>query len=453
MAKKKAQPRCRGYFLTVNEAALNEELNYDNIENYIGKRKLKVEYCCWDEERGDSGNLHIHLYIEFLDAKTPSAVCKIFPGAHVEQRKGDPNIMRRYVEKPKGATFGKKKEEKSHTVIRPIKELGDFTRLSGLASQGREDDGEKETLNEKLTRYVEVFNSVEEVEDVDLWFARQFRLVLAERFRKKQEQALFDKIGETKTSSTGKSVKMLKRKVAYLFGDSRAGKTFGVKMKYGSENVYTTTSVDHPFDDYQGQQVLHMDEFRSEMPFREFLTIVQGYREDNMLSARYQNTMNLAESVIVSTNIPIEQQYANIKAEHKESWQAFYNRFVSGVWELVYSPVDDMRFICCVSTVESYSPAARAELDFSDPPVALDGVEWVRDIADFKMVKDFIARGLPANMAAVQAEKDRFAAEARAKEERAVKAREIMQKKAEAQIARAMANSEKSKKDNEERPF
>lgn len=397
--------KCRGWVGTINYGAMTARLSYDEIQNYVDNElKLSYEYFCYDEEQGDTGNLHVHFYIEFLDAKTFSSMSKKFPAVHLEPRKGTPTEARNYVMKPVGMTFSKGDTEKSHTVLKPMVEAGDFSRLSKITRRG---EPEKLSVNEKLKLYVEKYDSLKEIEDVDLWFAKQYKEVLATRFIAKKEQALFERIGETVAGASGETSEILHRKVYYLHGESRAGKTYGVKLKYGSKNVYTVSAFDHPFDDYEGQRVLHLDEFRSDLPLKEVLVMLQGYREDNRLSARYYNGVNLSDTIILSTNLSITQQYAEVKDKHPESWQAFYNRFNAGIWEMVYSEADDTRYISCVSAPGDYSPGARASLDFSIPPVDINkGVVWVRDPADFCIAKRLIKRGVSPTLAAIQAEKD-----------------------------------------------
>lgn len=406
--------RIRSWMITINEKAITPELCYENMESYIGSRfnPDRITYFAWNEERGETGNLHIHLYIELKDGKTFSAMRKLLPGAHLEKRKKTPDQARGYLLKPK---------EKQDTIVRPIQEWGDFSKLSATkAKSASTDEPPKETLNQKLKRYVDTYNSVEEVENVDLWFAKQFKTVLTERFLKKKEEALFVRIGQTIVGSQGQKVDMMNRRIYYLFGDSRVGKTFGVKMKYGSANVYTPSTFDHLWDDYRGQAVLNLDEFRSDMPFRELLVLFQGYREHNKLSARYENNTNLADTIILSTNLRIEDQYQSVRATHSESWQAFYNRFNAGVWEMVYSPADNLRLLCCISRPEDYSAAMQASLDFSDPPVDVnDGVLWIHDIKDFDIAKKLAHSGRSATLAAIEAEK---AAAAKAAAEKAAQA-------------------------------
>lgn len=394
--------RIRGWVITINEKAITSDLCYENMTSYISSHfNLKrTEYYAWNEERGESGNLHIHLYIEFKDVKTFSSMCKHFPGAHIEERKGTPTEARNYLIKAIG---------NNKTILRPIQEWGDFSKLSAVKERNTSTTSPEQpkiTLNQRLKLYVKKYNSVEEVEDVDLWFARQFKSVLAERFLKKKEEALFARIGQTVIGSKGQKVDMMNRKIYYLYGDSRVGKTFGIKMKYGSANVYTPSTFDHLWDDYRGQAVLNLDEFRSDMPFRELLVLFQGYREHNKLSARYENNTNLADTIILSTNLRIEDQYQSVRTTHRESWQAFYNRFNAGIWEMVYSPADNLRLLCCISSPDDYSAAARDSLDFSDPPVDInDGVLWIHDTKDFDIAKRLVHTGRSATLAAIEAEK------------------------------------------------
>lgn len=408
MSKNQSNDRFRGYFITVNEKAMTDlKLTYENMMEFVKENKLTYEYLAFNEECGKSGNKHLHIYIEFINPRMFSAIRKIFKGAHIEPRKADPTKLRNYIVKPIGMKWGKMKEEKDDTVVKPIQEYGSFERLSNVGKSTTEDSTPKETSAQKFKRYIETYDSIDEVIDEDVYFAKMFRRELEQRFLAKKEKALFERIGRTKVSSSGNVVELLDRKVYYLQGESRVGKTFGIKLKYGSANVYVTTAEKNFFDDYKEQRVLNLDDFQSEMNFKEFLTVLQTYRTDNLVSARYANKKNLSEVVIVSSNLPIENQYEEIKYRDHASYQAFINRFTAGIWEMIYSPKNDERFICCIATPEMYSPAARKALDFSEPPVCLDEVTLVESIDDFRLIKSLIRTGRSTSKSAIQAEKRR----------------------------------------------
>jgi len=76
---------------------------------------------------------------------------------------------------------------------------------------------------------------------------------------------------------------------------------------------------------------------------------------------------------------------------------------------MVYSEIDDVRLISCVSDELDYSPSCRKELDFSDPPVDLnDGVIWIKDRKDFVIAKYLINGHKSALPEAIEAEKSRI---------------------------------------------
>ena len=51
--------------------------------------------------------------------------------------------------------------------------------------------------------------------------------------------------------------------VTYIFGKTGGGKTRSVMDKYGYANCYRVTDYKHPFDTYDGQDVIIFEEFRS----------------------------------------------------------------------------------------------------------------------------------------------------------------------------------------------
>lgn len=59
--------------------------------------------------------------------------------------------------------------------------------------------------------------------------------------------------------------------VSYLFGPTGLGKTRSVMEKYNYEDVFRVTDYKHPFDNYEGQDVMVFDEYRSQFTVPQFL--------------------------------------------------------------------------------------------------------------------------------------------------------------------------------------
>lgn len=109
--------------------------------------------------------------------------------------------------------------------------------------------------------------------------------------------------------------------VSYIFGRTGSGKTRGVMDAYGYENCYRVTDYKHPFDTYDGQDVLIFEEFRGSLKHGDMLNYLDGY--PLLLPCRYFNRQACFTKVFIITNIPPDAQYSNVDAESRN---AFFRR-------------------------------------------------------------------------------------------------------------------------------
>ena len=109
--------------------------------------------------------------------------------------------------------------------------------------------------------------------------------------------------------------------VTYIFGKTGGGKTRSVMDKYGYANCYRVTDYKHPFDTYDGQDVIIFEEFRSGLKHGDMLNYLDGY--PLLLPCRYFNRQACFTKVFIITNIPPEKQYMNIDRETRD---AFFRR-------------------------------------------------------------------------------------------------------------------------------
>lgn len=112
--------------------------------------------------------------------------------------------------------------------------------------------------------------------------------------------------------------------VTYIWGATGSGKTRSVKEKYGYSSVYTITDYAHPWDGYNGQDVILFEEYRSNLRIADMLQILDGYPIE--LPCRYYNKVACFTKVYFSTNIDLKWQYSNIQRDEPETWQAFLRR-------------------------------------------------------------------------------------------------------------------------------
>lgn len=118
----------------------------------------------------------------------------------------------------------------------------------------------------------------------------------------------------------------------YLAGDTGMGKTRYVMEKYGYSNVYRVTNYDSgAFDQYDGQDVVVFEEFRSGFKIQQMLNFLDGYPVQ--LPARYANKMAKFTKVFIITNWCLNDQYRSIQEGHPKTWHAFLRR-IDGIAEV-----------------------------------------------------------------------------------------------------------------------
>lgn len=119
----------------------------------------------------------------------------------------------------------------------------------------------------------------------------------------------------------------------YLAGDTGTGKTRYVMEKHGYSNVYRVTNYDSgAFDQYDGQEVVVFEEFRSGFKIQQMLNFLDGYPVQ--LPARYANKMAKFTKVYIVTNWDLNDQYRSVQTAHKKTWDAFLRR-IDGIGEIM----------------------------------------------------------------------------------------------------------------------
>ena len=179
-----------------------------------------------------------------------------FPGAHIELRRGSPQQALLYLQKPEGVLFGG--EEKSHTVVIPVQTEGDFAPYA-LLKWRRRSETEKMKTQEKFEYFLENCTSFQEVKYQDVHFSTMHQKSLESAFSEKQFTDFVNSDAvKTFTNADGNKCYTVDRKVYYLWGASRAGKSHGVERKHGQENVSLVGSLcrSMKFDDYRETPVM-----------------------------------------------------------------------------------------------------------------------------------------------------------------------------------------------------
>ncbi len=116
-----------------------------------------------------------------------------------------------------------------------------------------------------------------------------------------------------------------KMKVYYIYGSAGCGKTSYVFQKHGYDDVYRTTNYEFGWiDDYNGEKILFLDEFRSSFKISEILDYLDG--QPIRIRGQHYNRVACYDTVHIVSNLSLKEQYTNIQQTEPKTWAAFCRR-------------------------------------------------------------------------------------------------------------------------------
>lgn len=117
-----------------------------------------------------------------------------------------------------------------------------------------------------------------------------------------------------------------KLEVAYLYGDTGAGKTRSIYESHDPREICRVTNYRKgvSFDAYNGQDVLVFEEFHSQIPIGDMLNYLDIYPLS--LPARYTDRTACYTKVYITSNLPLTAQYRDEQYHRREIWAAFLRR-------------------------------------------------------------------------------------------------------------------------------
>ena len=117
-------------------------------------------------------------------------------------------------------------------------------------------------------------------------------------------------------------------KVYYIYGSAGCGKTSYVFQKHGYDDVYRTTNYEFGWiDDYNGEKILFLDEFRSSFKISEILDYLDG--QPIRIRGRHYNRVACYDIVYIVSNLSLKEQYTNIQQSEPKTWAAFCRRITT----------------------------------------------------------------------------------------------------------------------------
>lgn len=261
---------------------------------------------------------HVHMVLSSKNANSLKAVQKVFPGIHAEAMRGTKEQAAAYLRKED------KFEEKGEKV------LAEFN-IDGIQSnQGRRND---------LTEYGEMLEKGYTPKQIFIECG-----IESEKYRTMIENHFY-LLKEKQTP--------VKRDVSVYWhtGLSGSGKSYTyVKLceEHGEDNVYFISDYKNPWDDYNGEPIVVMDDFKSNVPLTELLTWLDCYK--TTLRARYANKKALYKEVHITSVYPPEaafRKYIENGTNRVETYEQlarritlvkYHVKIVPGIWRVYDFP-------------------------------------------------------------------------------------------------------------------
>lgn len=289
--------RHRKYILTINNPG--SDWTHEKIRAALDT--LQLRYACMADEVGlQEHTPHTHV---FFVAKTSairfSTVKGLFPTAHIEPAQGSSEENRAYVQKSGKWTS----DEKTDTSV-----PGTFEEWGELPIEHQGARSDLAILYEYVKDGLSNFEIMEQNPDYMLNLEKIERARQA--VREQQYRDTFRKL-----------------EVTYIWGPTGVGKTRSVMEKYGYSGVHRVTDYQHPFDSYQGEDVLVFDEFRSRsscIKIQDFLNYLDGYPLS--LPCRYTNRVACYTKVYIISNLCLSRQYPDEQYNSPATFAALLRR-------------------------------------------------------------------------------------------------------------------------------
>lgn len=251
-----------------------EEICDACLKLWVGDSETRTGACSYCISA--KGLHHLHMVLEEAAPVRFSKVKAVFPRAHLEPTRGTKAEAENYINKL--GVWGEKGEQ-----IVCIKYHGE---IKGRQGQRSDLETVEQMLNDGIHPNDILLKSLK--------YEKYDSMIKQHYFRIKKENAPIER----------------EVKVYWHVGPSGCGKTHvlhELSEQYKNDLYLVSNYTTGYLDDYIGESVLFLDEFRGQIPFATLLTMLQGYT--SRFHARYHNVVGLWTEVHITSVFPPERLY------------------------------------------------------------------------------------------------------------------------------------------------
>lgn len=314
-----------------SEEDMVNHLIYLWINTKEDKRSAAANY-----EIGDNGVHHAHLILEAKNQTRFSAIQKLYPAIHVELTRGSREQVIAYLNK------SGKHEEKSHTTVVQMINHG----IIEANQQGKRTD--LETIQELL----EAGLSPEQIMRQNLSYRKFSKMIKEHYYQMQVENAPLTK----------------DMKVYWHMGGPGSGKSreqVQLKKKFGKDSVYVLSDYGTGgLDNYTGEPILFMDEFKGDFDYQTFLKLLDVY--PNQVHARYSNIYALWDTVHISSIFTPYQIYTMLVPDKKRKYDPIQQLYRRIHYIVYHFKTSDEQFKTLTMTTNEYLELTNLKVDFDN---------------------------------------------------------------------------------------
>jgi hypothetical protein len=286
----------------IKDSKRQDSINSQLLSDAI--KELDPQYFVFAREIGLNGNEHFQGYVELSKQLYFTTIIKSMLGSHIENRKGTQKQAIDYVLK-RGA-YEEQEGEKTST--------GEFTEWGTPKTQPSE--SKRTDMTDFVNAIKEGANDLQLLTDFPTLYFMYNKNITTIR------QTLITEKYKAETRHVD---------VIYISGPTGTGKTRSLYEIYGAKAYKITDYEKGPFDNYNGEEIIILEEFRGDFTIKFMLQLLDRY--PMQLPCRYANKWACYTKVFILSNIDIDEQYPNMR------FSPTYDALLRRIEHQIYFPV------------------------------------------------------------------------------------------------------------------
>lgn len=274
----------------------NPDMNDDEFRIYLGKlyEDEVIQYAVFQRESAPTtGTQHYQWFISFVRPVYFKKVKELFPKCHFAPMKSTPDLCRAYCRKEESRLSG------------PY-EVGEFL------GQGKRSD---------IARAIELLKSGASLKDIDELYP-----TVSVTYGHKLSEYYYRLKNAPKISRLEKCATQWRNlEIIYIYGPPRTGKSTSVRYSTAQDELFCVTQYDqNMFDGYNGQSVLLIDEFYSQIQLTRINQILEP--SPMLLNVKNSRVQAAYDKVYIISNYPLNDLYSSVRPAQDPSYKAFCAR-------------------------------------------------------------------------------------------------------------------------------